>query len=73
MTIVTNEIPPVRLTAPLDEETVRRAGLIRWQWALLYSRVRSMPRTHATEAHMAQCEKVIAIIDALLAANVTTH
>lgn len=73
MTIVTNEIPPVAFDVRLDEETVRRAGLIRWQWTLLYNRVRSMPRTHATEAHMARCEEGIAIIDALLAANVTTH
>lgn len=73
MTRVIDEVPPSAFDVRLDEETIQRAGRIRWQWTLLYNRVKSMPRTHATEAHMARCEEVIAIIDALLAANVTNH
>lgn len=70
---LTEEIPPLPFDARLDEETVKRARRIRWQWYLLYNRVRSAPWTHATDTHLARCEEVIAIIDRLLESNPTNH
>jgi hypothetical protein len=70
---ITNEIPPLPFGTRLDEATIKQAKAIRWQWYLLYNRVRSQPWTAASEAHLARCDEAIAIIDALLAANVTTH
>jgi hypothetical protein len=68
---LTNEIPPLPFDVRLDEETIKRAKAIRWQWYLLYNRVRSQPWNPATDTHLARCDEVIAIIDAILAAHPT--
>lgn len=71
--IITNEIPPSALNQPLSVAHVAQAKLIRWQWTLLHNRLRSQPWNSATDAHLARCDEVIAIIDALLASQPTTH
>ena len=71
--IVTEELSPVPFDTRLDEETIKRAKRIRWQWYLLYNRIRNAPWNAATDAHLARCDEVIAIIDGMLASNVPTH
>jgi len=67
---VTNHI---QLSEPLDAETIARAKEIRWQWTLLYNRLRAAPWNEATDSHVARCKEVIDLIDAILAANPTIN
>jgi hypothetical protein len=67
---VTNQ---VQLSQPLDAATVARAKEIRWQWTLLYNRLKAAPWNEATDAHLARCTEVIDLIDSILAANPTVN
>jgi hypothetical protein len=71
--IVRDEIPPVRLEQPLSPADLERAKRIRWQWVLTYNQFRSMPMGVDRDVGLARCEEVVAIIDALIAAQPTTH
>lgn len=71
--IVTNEIPNVRMTQPLSPADLERAKRIRWQWVLAYNKARSAPPSVAAMSAAERCEEVIAIIDAILAAQPTVH
>ena len=70
---ITEEIVPQPADLRLSEEDIARAKRIRWQWMLTYNRVKNAPWNAATDAHLARCDEVIAIIDGMLAANVRVH
>lgn len=71
--VVTEEVAPLPVDVRLSEEDIARAKRIRWQWMLVYNRVKNAPWNAATDTHLARCDEVIAIIDGMLAANVRVH
>lgn len=68
---VTNQI---RLSQPLDAETITRAKEIRWQWVLTYNRLKAQKGGGADHADaLAQAERCIDMIGQILAANPTIN
>lgn len=69
---VRSEIPP-RQEKPLTRDEYKRVVRARWDWTLAFNRVRAMPAGPDTDARLDRCERALAIIDELIAAQPTFH
>ena len=64
----------VVLSQPLSPEDVARAQKIRWQWVIMFNRLKAQKGGGAEHAHaLATAEQCIEVIDKILAANPTIN
>lgn len=70
----TTVINHVQLSEPLDAAAIAEAKAIRWQWVVLYNRLKNTAGGGAQHAHaLDMAEQCIEIIDAILEANPTIN